>query len=373
MTVRRAVLPALLALLAMPALAQDEAAVQARIAAEDYVGAESLLRARLANAPGDDEARFQLARVLAWQQRADEAVPLYEALLAREPDNADYLFGLAQAQLWSGDRAGNRASLDRLEGLAPGHPGLAELRDQTTAATGTVLERGVTPPGYREVGYTFRYEWLTQDLDAWRGDRIEISGREDEGRGWYVAAARERRFGLTDSGVEAGIALPLAPRWTLQLDGGGWPGSDFQPRWFGDVRLQHAFETGTVVGASLRRTRYPEVTVDRLAVAVEQYWGNWRLGYTFNRTDVAGNRVSGHDVAFDRYYRERDAIGLRLTSGSEDALQGTDVVASAVRALAVQGRHGFASDWAWNWSIGYVRQGAFYDRRWVQLGLRRAF
>ena len=88
---------------------------------------------------------------------------------------------------------------------------------------------------------------------------------------------------------------------------------------------------------------------------------------------MAGNRVSGHDLAFDRYYRERDSIGLRLTSGSEDALQGTDIVASAVRAAAVQGRHGVAGDWSVQWAAGYVRQGAFYDRRWVQLGLRRAF
>ena len=138
-------------------------------------------------------------------------------------------------------------------------------------------------------------------------------------------------------------------------------------------KVNDAFDRGTVLGASLRRTRYPEVTVDRLALGVEQYWGAWRFGYTFNRTDVAGNRVSGHDIAFDRYYRERDSIGLRLTSGSEDALQGTGIVASAVRAAAVQGRHGIAGDWSMQWAAGYVRQGAFYDRRWVQLGLRRAF
>ncbi|MDR7192034.1 YaiO family outer membrane beta-barrel protein [Luteimonas terrae] len=372
----RIALPMLLVLLSAQAPAQDLAAVQPRIDAGDYAGAEVLLRARLAQAPGDDEARFQLARVLAWQQRAAEAVPLYQDLLAREPGNADYLFGLAQAQLWSGERAGSQASVARLEGLAPAHPGLDGLRQQAAPQppdAGALPQARGTAPGSREVGYTFRYDRLTQDLAAWRGDRIEVNGRDGDGRAWYAAAARERRFGLADTGVEAGIALPLAPRWALQLDGGGWPGSDFQPRWFGDVRLQHAFDSGTVLASSLRRTRYPEVTVDRLAVAVEQYWGDWRLGYTFNRTDVAGNRVSGHDVALDRYYGDRDAIGLRLTSGSEDALQGTDVVATAVRALAVQGRHGFADDWALHWGVGYVRQGAFYDRRWVQLGLRRAF
>ena len=376
MTMCRAVLPALLALIAMPGLAQDDAAVRAHIAIEEHVGAEARLRARLADAPDDDEARFQLARVLAWQQRAGEAVPLYEALLVREPDNTDYLFGLAQAQLWSGDSAGSRAGVARLERLAPAHPGLDGLRRQAAPpipAGGAPPQARVATPGTREVGYAFRYDRLTRDLAAWRGERIDIGGRDSGGHAWYAAAAREQRFGLSDTGVEAGVALPLASRWALQLDGGGWPGSDFQPRWFGDVRLQYAFDGGTVLASSLRRTRYPDVTVERLALAVEQYWGDWRLGYTFNRTDVAGNRVSGHDVAVDRYYRDRDSIGLRLTSGSEDALQGTDVVATEVRALGLQGRHGFADDWALQWGVGYVRQGAFYDRRWVQLGLRRAF
>ena len=110
-----------------------------------------------------------------------------------------------------------------------------------------------------------------------------------------------------------------------------------------------------------------------LALAVEQYVGDWRLGYTFNRTDVDGERVNGHDAAIDRYYGERDVIGLRLTAGSEDVLQGTQVVASQVRALALQGRHGLSDAWALQWGLGYVRQGDFHDRRWLQLGLRRAF
>ena len=294
----------------------------------------------------------------------------FEPLLGRD------LFGLAQAQLWSGDRAAARDTVARLEIVAPAYPDLAALRAQIAAASPSASASGeVRPaaPAYREAGLSLRHDWLTQGLDPWRAARFEVSGRTAEGRGWYVAGAQERRFGLVDSGVEAGVAVPLAPRWTLQVDGGGWPGSAFQPRWFGDVRAQYAFDRGTVLGASLRRTRYPEVTVDRLALGVEQYWGAWRFGYTFNRTDVAGNRVSGHDIAFDRYYRERDSIGLRLTSGSEDALQGTGIVASAVRAAAVQGRHGIAGDWSMQWAAGYVRQGAFYDRRWVQLGLRRAF
>lgn len=386
MSLRGGALAALLALAGAPAAAQVGADVEARLAAADWAGAEALLRARLAQAPGDDAARFQLARVLAWQERPGEALPLYAALLAREPRNADYLFGHAQAQLWSGDRVAADASLARLETLAPDHPGLDTLRRQLAAAPAdgpgasrpagpaTLVDGGApAKPSVREIGFAVRHEWLTRGLDPWHGDRLDVAGRRADGQAWHVALARERRFGLVDSGLEAGVAIPLDARWSLQLEGGAWPGADFQPRWFGEARLQHAFEGGTVLAAGLRRTRYPAVTVDRLALALEHYVGDWRLGYTFNRIDVGGSRVNGHDAALDRYYGDRDYIGLRLTTGREDALQGTRVISAPVRAVALQGRHGWSADWALQWAVGYVRQGELHDRRWLQLGLRRSF
>lgn len=374
MSVRDCVLAILLVATPACAMAQVSPEVQARMAAQDWAGAEVQLRARLAEAPGDDAARFQLARVLAWQQRAAEALPLYDSLLAREPANADYLFGRAQALLWSGDVAEAEASLTRLEATAPNHPGLVELRRQAVAAKAThTASTRIEPPVRREFGYALRHEWLTQGLDAWHGDRIDVTHRGARGHGWHLAASRERRFGADDSGVEGGVALPVGPRWTLQVEGGGWPGSEVQPRWFGDVRMQRAFDAGTVLGASLRRTRYADATVERLALAAEQYVGDWRVAYTFNRTDVDGRRVNGHDVTIDRYYGDRDVVGVRLTAGNEDALQQTGVVTSAVRALAVQGRHGLSPLWSLQWGAGYARQGDLYDRRWLQFGVRRAF
>ncbi len=57
--------------------------------------AEEMLQQWLASHPEDQEARFLLARVLAWQEKNAEARVQYELLLENEPDNGDYHTGMS--------------------------------------------------------------------------------------------------------------------------------------------------------------------------------------------------------------------------------------------------------------------------------------
>ncbi|MDP1896356.1 MAG: tetratricopeptide repeat protein, partial [Sulfurimicrobium sp.] len=57
--------------------------------------AEEMLQQWLSSHPEDQEARFLLARVFAWQGKHAEALEQYERLLEKEPDNGDYLTGRA--------------------------------------------------------------------------------------------------------------------------------------------------------------------------------------------------------------------------------------------------------------------------------------
>ena len=74
---------------------------------EDYVEAERLLTECLKVAPGYSRARFDLARILHAQQKADPMLPLLERLLAFEPDNLHYreLQASAYALLGQNERA----------------------------------------------------------------------------------------------------------------------------------------------------------------------------------------------------------------------------------------------------------------------------
>lgn len=70
----------------------------------------------------DIEARLNKARDLHRQGRSDLAVPVYEAILAEQPDHPEALHLSGVALLQSGDAAGAEALLVRAVGLAPENP-----------------------------------------------------------------------------------------------------------------------------------------------------------------------------------------------------------------------------------------------------------
>ncbi len=103
------------------AFAQVPAAALAAVERRAYPEAERLLREQLAARPEDGEARFLLARVLAWQERHAVALREYERLLEAEPDNSDYLLGKAQTHVWNHEPQSALPLLARARRLSPGY------------------------------------------------------------------------------------------------------------------------------------------------------------------------------------------------------------------------------------------------------------
>src|SRR3546814_12556329 len=95
---------AMLIALALPCSAAlaDVATAERQVLAQQLDAAEATLQAHLAGQPDDTAAQFLLARVLSWQGRPEQALPIYRRLLQQQPDNADYLLGEGQALLWAG-------------------------------------------------------------------------------------------------------------------------------------------------------------------------------------------------------------------------------------------------------------------------------
>jgi len=376
---RRLLLGLMPALLLSPLALADVATAQRQVEAQQLDAAQATLEAQLARQPDDSEARFLLARVLAWQGQPEQALPHYEQLLQREPDNADYLLGQGQALLWAGRPQRALVSLERAAEIAPDYTEVQQVMQQARAALTSPVTATVpvaTAPAQRrhELELSIRQDWLDNGFDNWRRQRLEYDSTQPEGLGWYGALLREQRFGEWDEGVEAGAVIALDENWTLQPEIGFQPSPYFLPEWHADLRLQRRLPAGFIGAASVRRTEYETTRVDRLALNAERYWGSWRAGYTLNITDVANAGTPiGHDVALDYFYEGLSYAGLRLTAGEEEAVEQQRLITSDVRAISLQGRHWLDSRWAVTWEVGHHEQGEYYTRRWLQLGLRHAF
>jgi len=375
----RALALALPTLLAPTLVLADLATAQRLVDAQQLDAAEATLEAHLAQKPDDNEATFLLARVRAWLGVPEQALPLYEQLLQREPDNADYLLGQGQALLWAGRPQAALVPLERAATLAPDYAQVQQVMQQARAALTSPVTAtapaAIAPTQRRhELELSARQDWLDNGLDNWRSQRLDYASTQPEGLGWYGALVNEQRFGERDQGVEAGAVVALDDNWTLQPEVGYQPSPYFLPEWHADVRLQRRLPAGFLGAVSVRRTEYETTRVDRLALSGERYWNSWRAGYTLNVTDVANAGTPiGHDLALDYYYAGLSYAGLRLTVGEEEAVEEQQLITSDVRAISLQGRHWLDSRWALSWEVGQHRQGDYYTRRWLQLGLRHAF
>ena len=370
---------ALPALIAPTLVHADLATAQRLVDAQQLDAAEATLEAHLAQKPDDNEATFLLARVRAWLGVPEQALPLYEQLLQREPDNADYLLGQGQALLWAGRPQAALVPLERAATLAPDYTQVQQVMQQARAALTSPVTAtapaAIAPTQRRhELELSARQDWLDSGFDNWRSQRLDYASTQPEGLGWYGALVNEQRFGERDQGVEAGAVVALDDNWTLQPEVGYQPSPYFLPEWHADVRLQRRLPAGFLGAVSVRRTEYETTRVDRLALSGERYWNSWRAGYTLNVTDVANAGTPiGHDLALDYYYAGLSYAGLRLTVGEEEAVEEQQLITSDVRAISLQGRHWLDSRWALSWEVGQHRQGDYYTRRWLQLGLRHAF
>ncbi len=357
----------------------DMSQAQAEIDAENLPAAQAILERHLQHNQEDRAAQFLLARVFAWQGESSRALPLLDGLLRDEPDNVDYLLARGQALLWAGEPEAAIAPLQRAAELAPDYVLIQDVMHQArtslTSPVSTPLPAAAAPAQRRqELELSARQDWLDSGFDDWRALRLDFASSQPEGLGWYGSVLREQRFGQWDEGAELGAVLSLDENWTLQPEVGLAPSPFFLPDWYADLRLQRRLPRGFLGAASVRRTEYETATVDRLGLTLERYWNAWRLGYTLNITDVsnAGTPV-GHDLALDHYYSGLNYAGLRLTVGNEEAVEGQQLITSSVKALSLQGRHWVSPRWAVSWEAGYHQQGGYYDRRWLQLGLRHAF
>lgn len=341
--------------------------------------ARQTLEQHLAQNPTDAEARFLLGQVLAWEQHNQQALRLFDELLAEEPDNADYLLAKGQALLWDGRPQQALVPLERAAQLAPDYAAVQDALIQARAAFAEPPRPAISQPPEgtavrQELELSLRQDWLGGGFDNWRTQRLDYRSRRAGGPGWYGALVREERFGESDAGLEFGTLVPFGSAWTLQSELGFQPSPFFLPEWHADLRLQRALPGGFIAAGSVRRTQYQATRVDRLALAAERYWGQWRAGYTLNISDVAnaGTPV-GHVLALDHFYQGLSHVGVRFTVGDEDAVEEQQVITSNVRAASIQGRHWFDERWAMSWELGHHRQGSFYERNWLQLGLRHAF
>jgi YaiO family outer membrane protein len=365
--------------------------------ADDIAALESTIE----SAPQNTDARYALARAYARAGRFAEAGREYDALLAMNANDADWLLGKSQTliatqrprealpllerarslapdyeDIWraeanaleaAGDEHGALSLLDVASTRFPAARWPAERR--TRLAEARLLSRGAR----LSAGASF--ENLSGDNDPWRSASLAVVFPLAASTRLATGVALERRYGRQDEQVSASLARRLPGKWNLDLGVAATPGAELLPKH--EAHLELARPVGRRASAALRyrRSHYDAVDVDALAASAEYGLGHYRVAYTLIGTRPTDIDVTlGHALRVARDYGTGSSVTALAARGDEaETVSPGRVLVTRVTTLAVYGLHWRSAAWGYSWSASWTEQGDFYERLGVRLGIERRF
>jgi len=216
-------------------------------------------------------------------------------------------------------------------------------------------------------------ERLSNDSPDWRESTAALQLRFAPRQLLDLSVADVHRFGLHDSQLAASLTLPVSSALTATFDAGASPTHRVLARRFAGAALQYEFAPRWLVHGGARSSSYDSATVNGYQFALEHYIDRYSVMLGWRPTRAFGSTAHGVELRANRYYGERDSVGLIAAAGKEAASVPGGVVLTEVRSLAVLGRHWFDQRWALSWGASYTRQGSLYTRKGINAGIEYAF
>jgi YaiO family outer membrane protein len=379
------------------------------VAAHDYPAAEALVRRHLQDDPGDDEQRFLLARLLAWQERFPEAVHQYDVLLGRSPTHVDYLLGRAQTLFWQGNLSAALQTADRALAVSPAYGELWLVKTKILLAqgeseqaalliaqaqkhfSGAELENirrvlvaaqrsdaAFVPRRELEAGFT--YEYLSDEYAHWASGFVLGEWFYEPRATLYGQLRLLDRFDENDQELTLGTSQPLGSTGTYQFEASFSPNPDIVAEYSVLGGLTQAIGTAWDVGISARHSLYTDTASTLVSLGGGGYFMDQRLAYTLYVSKVEGaSETYSHRVQWSRFYGRRNQVSLYVATGRETENVGevagrTRFITTSVFGYGIAGRHWLKEDaFALTYQLWQHDQGSLYTRWGGSLGFRIQF
>lgn len=402
-------LPLLLSIMATAAGNNVVETVHADLDAGERGAAIAKLDRHLATEPGDQNARFLYARVLAWEQRWTESLEQYDELLFSGPGNADYLLGKSQVLVWSGRPVDALPLLARARESAPHYEAVWRLEIQALQAIDDPGRDGELEalrldarerfadsdwPGFRQptsitavrspvqlsllsnhVEGGFSVQQLSNNLPDWSSLYVHGGRRLGSRKSVYGQLRQTERFDETDHEVSGGVYWPVGDAWTVSTNASLAPGAVVLPKWTIAGQLQRPIEYGLGMQVGIRHSEYAANHVRMLTMTGDYYWKNYYAGWTVYWSKLEdADPTFANQFRFDRYYGDKSRIGFLFAFGKEVESVGNGLFITGDTLSAVlTGLHWMSPVWGVSWEVIFHEQGDAYRRGGVRVGLRRQF
>ncbi len=217
-------------------------------------------------------------------------------------------------------------------------------------------------------------EVLTGDQEPWEDYWIRATVRPAPGTFVYGGVRHTRRFGQEDQQLEAGGGMPIAPRWTLRLEGTWSPTQRVLPIWGASGMVSHNLAPGWVLSVGGGRQVWDVTGVNRQHVGVVRHFPPFRLGYrlSLHQVDIGGSGVRHGVTGGWTYDRRGSDLAVWLGTGRDAMIIGPQDVRSVTeRSAGVSGTHWLDRNTGIGYNFGIHRHGPHFTRTSSSVGIRR--
>lgn len=238
-----------------------------------------------------------------------------------------------------------------------------------TPATGS----SKTP--YRTAEVCSGHETLSGGRDDWSSLELTVTQHFENNDQVYLRFREVGRFGRSAEELRLGGYVNVARHFQGYLEFQDSPSSDILPENAVSGRLYYSLRNylRPYVGLSLRN--YPSNYVSISSLGLEHYFSNYRLAYTFHRSEgKTDDPANTHQVQFGYYPGSGHRFSAGYSEGQEINFVGpSSTVESDVSSVTVEALYRINQSWSLLMGLGRHVQGDFFTREGGSLGVRYTF
>jgi YaiO family outer membrane protein len=223
------------------------------------------------------------------------------------------------------------------------------------------------------VGVSGSYERLTGNQPNWHDYSLRLNQNFGSRRILDAAITETRRFDQSDTQFSGMYSSPISPKLSGSLEGNVSPTHRVLPRYAAGGTLQYEFARAWLAHGGLKTTEFNDVRVNQGLLMLEHYFSNFSWALALRPSRAFGATANSTELRGGYYYGDRNSVSLSLSGGREATSIATGVVLADVRTAAIFGRHWLNRNWSANYAIGHTRQGDFYTKNGIALGVDYAF
>lgn len=233
-----------------------------------FPAASAMTEQVLAAEPTSQEAINLAGRIALYQQQPRRALALFESAAAMQPNDLEAWIGKYDALRALGEQDAADEALLVADGIAPGHIDVVTRQSPDIAPAGPVnfWAAGYEHSSFRGAGF-----------DEWQEYFVEYRHQRNLDTSWFARVNDLHRFGMSDTGIQAGMRLNERGATPWQLSAGFSPDENFSAGWNLAASFTRRLNEGsprfgaTLLSPSLAVSKYSTGEVWRLGAGVEHY------------------------------------------------------------------------------------------------------